>query len=124
MPLIPYESPFQREQQVYRRGMQEAGRYGFEGTERDDYARYKRQQAAARYGQSRMNQLRQVARLMSPEMQALINQNNQPGVDPAAAWRNVSGAFSSAANQGGYADPRLYLQQLLGQSQMRGGRIA
>lgn len=123
MPLVPYESPFQREQQIYRRGQQEAGQYGFEGPERDSFAQYKRQQAASKYGLGRMNQLRRVARLMSPEMQALINQNSAPGVDPAAAWRNVSGMFSAAAAQGGYNDPRLYLQQLLGQSQIRGSVV-
>ena len=63
---------------------------------------------AAAYAQHRLAQLRAIAPMLTPEIQTFLG--NQGNLDPAAAWRGISGAFAQAAHQQGYQDPRMMLQ--------------
>lgn len=67
---------------------------------------------ALAYARARLSQLQKVAGLLNPEVQGLLQQNQNP-VDPAAAWRAISGAFASQSRQAGYQDPRYYLTRVL-----------
>lgn len=59
------------------------------------------------FARRRMHQMQNIAQSLPPELQALLAQ--QQGIDPAQAWRAISGAFSQYAQGRGYADPRQLL---------------
>lgn len=64
------------------------------------------------YARARLMQLQKVALQLPPELQAQLGQAQQ-NVDPAAAWRGISGAFANLSRQQGYQDPRYYLRYIL-----------
>lgn len=66
------------------------------------------QARANAYANQRLAQLRRIAPQLSPELQGMLG--NPSGLDPAAAWRAISGAFTQYANDMGYADPRQLLR--------------
>lgn len=63
---------------------------------------------AQQYAQHRLAQLQALAPQLSPELQAMMGGQSQ--LDPAAAWRAISGAFATFARGQGYTDPRQMLQ--------------
>jgi hypothetical protein len=67
---------------------------------------------AAAYARARLAQMQRVISQLPPEMQAQLTQA-QGGVDPAAAWRAISGSFANLSRQKGYQDPRYYLRYVL-----------
>lgn len=64
-------------------------------------------QQASNYAQRRLAQLRRIAFQLPPELQAMLANPQQ--LDPAAAWRQISGMFGDYARQQGVADPRQML---------------
>jgi len=69
---------------------------------------------ALAYARARLQQLQSVASLLNPNLQTMLQQQQNP-VDPAAAWRAISGAFAAQSRQAGYQDPRFYLRHVLPQ---------
>lgn len=64
-------------------------------------------QQASNYAQRRLAQLRRIAFQLPPELQAQLAQAD--GLDPAEAWRQISGSFANFARGQGVADPRQML---------------
>jgi len=71
-----------------------------------------RQAAAIRYAQARLAQLQRVVSLLPQDLQEQLAASRR-SVDPAAAWRGISGAFSNYSQQQGFNDPRYYLLNYL-----------
>lgn len=68
--------------------------------------------AAAKYARTRFAQMQKIAAMLPPEMQQQLAAA-QRGVDPAAAWRQISGAFAQLSKTQGYQDPRYFLRYVL-----------
>lgn len=64
------------------------------------------------YARARMKQMQRVASVLPPELQKQLA-SSQRQIDPAAAWRAISGAFAAQSKQAGYQDPRYYLRYVL-----------
>ena len=82
----------------------------------------RRQQDVA-YARTRLAQLQRVVSLLSPDLQQQLAAG-QRNVDPAAAWRAISGAFANYSRQQGFNDPRYFLQNYLPQQLNAQGRSA
>jgi hypothetical protein len=129
---MPYTNPTQQQQQIYHQAGGPMTGPGYAGGDLSptspeydpalavahEQAKQAVQAAAARYGTMRMNQLQNVQNFLPPELQQQVQGVSM--VDPAAAWRSVSGAFTQAAMAAGFQDPRLYLTSLLNRPRVQG----
>jgi hypothetical protein len=68
---------------------------------------------AVAYARARLAQMRAVAAALPPDLQQQLAGTQGANVDPAAAWRAISGAFAQTSRQAGYVDPRYYLLRVL-----------
>ena len=84
----------------------------------DPSIRSARHNADLQYARARLAQLQRVVSLLPPELQQQLAAS-QRQIDPAAAWRAISGSFANYSRSQGFQDPRYYLQNYLPE-QLRG----
>jgi hypothetical protein len=116
-----YVSPAARQRAEYERALKAAtGATAFpeKGTPEYDPALAQAQEQAKAviakqanaYATQRLNQLQGVLDYLPPELKQAVQGVSM--VDPAAAWRSLSGGFSSASQAAGFQDPRMWLRYL------------